>query len=143
NGVAETALQVAFSFERDNRLDAATTVEPLGIDRDHSAARNRHGFLGQLVEVGRDENGCGQNGTKKGEGDRNQEGSHVLSATVRIASAARRLAPGPPSLRRTAASPARICAMRGASVSSAIASRATASGVNASWMSSGTIRSPA
>src|SRR6185295_11895315 len=63
--------------------------------------------------------------------------------TLRIASAARRLAPGPPSLARTRASPSRIFAARARSVSIDTASRATASGVNVSWISSGTIVSPA
>src|SRR5207248_11694472 len=61
NGLAETALQVGISFERDNCLNAAETVEPLAIDGGHTAARNRHGFLGKLSQIGWDKDGCAHN----------------------------------------------------------------------------------
>ena len=67
----------------------------------------------------------------------------LCCATFSTASAARRLAPGPPSFARTRASSSRTRAARARSVSIDTASRAADSGVNSSWINSGTIFLPA
>ncbi len=99
------------------RLDASAIVGPLRVDGDDRVrARWRRASRDSSPRSAGTTTVARAAALTRLRHDGDQDGSHVLSAIFRIASAARRLAPGPPSLRRTSARPSRIRAARCGSV---------------------------
>ncbi len=78
---AERALEVAFDFEGDDRLDRAAVLGPLRVDRGDAAADDRARVARQLAEIGGN-NHCGpRRQRQREEHTTHRQHSHAFSVT--------------------------------------------------------------
>src|SRR6185295_2874053 len=129
----ERPFQVRVRLQRHDRFDRAVIVGPLRVEPDHLASDNRPRLARELAKTGwlKRRRSCGGVGCKDQGTCENQRLHHYFTPmTDSTATAARRLAPGPPNRSRTRARPSRMRCARLGSVSIDTASSATAFGVN-------------